>query len=99
MCQAALPLFILKPASLIQQNNPEELNRIMSDHASTFCLHQPMLLLRTSCAKVQTGKLPLTQLTIEDLSTGDIMYDNALFFAELAEKKKASFLEGFQLKG
>ncbi|HUU39794.1 MAG TPA: UDP-N-acetylglucosamine 2-epimerase, partial [Desulfatiglandales bacterium] len=30
--------------------------------------------------------------------TGDIMYDNALFFAELAEKKKASLLEDLSVE-
>ncbi len=30
--------------------------------------------------------------------TGDIMYDNTLFFAELAEKKKADFLENLSLE-
>jgi UDP-GlcNAc3NAcA epimerase len=30
--------------------------------------------------------------------TGDIMYDNALFYAELAEKKKSSFIENLSLE-
>ena len=30
--------------------------------------------------------------------TGDIMYDNTLFFAGLAEKKKAKFLEQLSLE-
>jgi len=79
---------------------PEELNRIMSDHAST------LLFAPTNAAfknLMREGFRPENSppYTIDNPKiylTGDIMYDNALFFAELAEKKKASFLEGLSVE-
>ena len=74
---------------------PEELNRIMSDHSST------LLFAPTNSAfknLVHEGFRPENSppYTIDNPNiylTGDIMYDNSLFFAELAEKKKNTFLE------
>ena len=74
---------------------PEELNRIMSDHAST------LLFAPTNAAfknLMNEGFRPENSppYTIDNPKiylTGDIMYDNSLFFAELAEKKKNTFLE------
>jgi UDP-GlcNAc3NAcA epimerase len=79
---------------------PEELNRIMSDHAST------LLFAPTNAAfknLMREGFKPENSppYTIDNPKiylTGDIMYDNALFFAELAEKKKASLLEGLSVE-
>jgi UDP-GlcNAc3NAcA epimerase len=79
---------------------PEELNRIMSDHAST------LLFAPTNAAfknLMREGFRPENSppYTIDNPKiylTGDIMYDNALFFAELAEKKKASFLENLSVE-
>jgi len=74
---------------------PEELNRIMSDHSST------LLFAPTNSAfknLVSEGFRPENSppYTIDNPKiylTGDIMYDNSLFFAELAEKKKNKFLD------
>ena len=79
---------------------PEELNRIMSDHAST------LLFAPTNAAfknLMNEGFRPENSppYTIDNPKiylTGDIMYDNTLFFAELAEKKKAGFLEHLSLE-
>jgi UDP-GlcNAc3NAcA epimerase len=74
---------------------PEEINRIMSDHSST------LLFAPTNAAfknLINEGFRPenTPPYTIDNPKiyfTGDIMYDNALFYAELAEKKKISFLD------
>jgi UDP-GlcNAc3NAcA epimerase len=73
---------------------PEELNRIMSDHAST------LLFAPTNAAfknLMNEGFRPENSppYTIDNPKiylTGDIMYDNSLFFARLAENKKHDFL-------
>lgn len=78
---------------------PEELNRIMSDHAST------LLFAPTNAAfknLMNEGFRPENSppYTIDNPKiylTGDIMLDNSLFFAALAEKKKAVFLESLSL--
>jgi UDP-GlcNAc3NAcA epimerase len=77
---------------------PEELNRIMSDHSST------LLFAPTNSAfknLVNEGFRPENSppYSIDNPKiylTGDIMYDNSLFFAELAEKKKNSFLDSLK---
>lgn len=74
---------------------PEEINRIVSDHSST------LLFAPTNAAfknLMREGFRPENSppYTIDNPKiylTGDIMYDNALFYAGLAERKKASFLE------
>jgi len=79
---------------------PEELNRIVSDHSST------LLFAPTNAAfknLMREGFRPENSppYTIDNPKiylTGDIMYDNALFYAGLAEKKKASFLESLEVK-
>ena len=79
---------------------PEEINRIVSDHAST------LLFAPTNAAfknLMREGFRPENSppYTIDNPKiylTGDIMYDNALFYSELAERKKASFLESLQVK-
>ncbi len=79
---------------------PEELNRIVSDHSST------LLFAPTNAAfknLMREGFRPENSppYTIDNPKiylTGDIMYDNALFYAGLAEKKKASFLENLAVK-
>ena len=78
---------------------PEELNRIMSDHAST------LLFAPTNTAfknLMNEGFRPENSppYTIDNPKiylTGDIMYDNSLFYASLAERKKASFLTDLEL--
>jgi UDP-GlcNAc3NAcA epimerase len=79
---------------------PEELNRIMSDHSST------LLFAPTNAAfknLMNEGFRPENSppYTIDNPKiylTGDIMYDNSLFFASLAEKKKIMFLESLGLE-
>jgi len=78
---------------------PEELNRIISDHSST------LLFAPTNAAfknLMNEGFRPENSppYTIDNPKiylTGDIMYDNTLFFASLAEKKKTDFLEKMSL--
>jgi UDP-GlcNAc3NAcA epimerase len=79
---------------------PEELNRIVSDHSST------LLFAPTNAAfknLINEGFRPENSppYTIDNPKiyfTGDIMYDNSLFFAELAERKKGSILESMSLE-
>jgi UDP-GlcNAc3NAcA epimerase len=79
---------------------PEELNRIISDHSST------LLFAPTNAAfknLMNEGFRPENSppYTIDNPKiylTGDIMYDNMLFFAGLAEKKKADILHQLELE-
>ena len=79
---------------------PEEINRIMSDHSST------LLFAPTNAAfknLVREGFRPENSppYNVDNPKIylcGDIMYDNTLFFADLAERKKASFLEKLSLE-
>ncbi len=79
---------------------PEELNRIVSDHSST------LLFAPTNAAfknLVNEGFRPENSppYTIDNPKiclTGDIMYDNSLFFAELAAKKKAHLLKDLSVE-
>jgi UDP-GlcNAc3NAcA epimerase len=79
---------------------PEELNRIMSDHSST------LLFAPTNAAfknLMHEGFKPENSppYTIDNPKiylTGDIMYDNTLFFAELAERKKASLISDLEVE-
>jgi len=79
---------------------PEELNRIISDHCST------LLFAPTNAAfknLMNEGFKPENSppYTIDNPKiylTGDIMYDNTLFFAGLAEKKKRKYLERLDLE-
>lgn len=79
---------------------PEEINRIMSDHSST------LLFAPTNAAfknLMQEGFRPenCPPYTIDNPKiylTGDIMYDNSLFFAELAERKMGKLLESMSLE-
>jgi UDP-GlcNAc3NAcA epimerase len=79
---------------------PEELNRIVSDHSST------LLFAPTNAAfknLMNEGFRPENSppYTIDNPKiylTGDIMYDNSLFFAELAERKKGDLLESMSLE-
>ena len=79
---------------------PEELNRIMSDHSST------LLFAPTNAAfknLINEGFRPENSppYTIDNPKiylTGDIMYDNMLFFAGLAERKKSDILDQLELE-
>jgi len=79
---------------------PEELNRIISDHSST------LLFAPTNAAfknLIREGFKPENSppYDIDNPKiylTGDIMLDNTLFFAALAEKKRADFLKQLSLE-
>lgn len=79
---------------------PEEINRIMSDHCST------LLFAPTNAAfknLISEGFRPENSppYTIDNPKiylTGDIMYDNSMFFAGVAERKKPGFLNELSLK-
>jgi UDP-GlcNAc3NAcA epimerase len=78
---------------------PEELNRIMADHASTVLFAPTNTAFKNLMAE---GFRPenIAPYTINNpriFLTGDIMYDNSLFYADLAEKKKQDFMEGLKL--
>jgi len=79
---------------------PEELNRIMSDHASTL-LFAPTNAAFKNLMKEGFRPENSPPFTIDNPKiyfTGDIMYDNTLFFAELAERKKTAWLNDLGLE-
>src|SRR5450759_5184596 len=79
---------------------PEELNRIMSDHSSTLLFAPTNAAFKNLMGEGfrPENSPPYTIDNPKIYLTGDIMYDNTLFFAGLAEKKKASFLEQMSLE-
>jgi UDP-GlcNAc3NAcA epimerase len=78
---------------------PEELNRIMSDHSSTLLFAPTNAAFKNLMSEGfrPENSPPYTISNPKIYLTGDIMYDNTLFFAGLAEKKKDKFLEGLSL--
>lgn len=80
---------------------PEELNRIMADHASTL-LFAPT---NTAFKNLMAEGFQPENIAPYDINnpriylTGDIMYDNSLFYADLAERKKKDFLQSLGLSG
>lgn len=79
---------------------PEELNRIMSDHSSTLLFAPTNAAFKNLMSEGfrPENSPPYTIDNPKIYLTGDIMYDNSLFFAGLAEKKKAGFLEKLSLE-
>ena len=78
---------------------PEELNRIMSDHSSTLLFaptNAAFKNLMNEGFKPENSP-PYTISNPKIYLTGDIMYDNTLFFAGLAEKKKNSLLDSLSI--
>jgi len=79
---------------------PEELNRIVADHAST------LLFAPTNTAfknLMNEGFRPenVSPYSINNprvILTGDIMFDNSLFYASLAEKKKKDLLHNMGIE-
>lgn len=74
---------------------PEELNRIMSDQASTLLFaptNEAFKNLMAEGFRPENGP-PYSINNPKIYLTGDIMFDNTLFFASLAEKKKSVILE------
>lgn len=77
---------------------PEEINRILSDHVSTY-LFPPTETGYGNLVKegFKTNQLPpFTMDTPGIFNVGDVMYDNTLYFVEVAEKK-SSILADHQL--
>ncbi|MBG0860898.1 MAG: UDP-N-acetylglucosamine 2-epimerase (non-hydrolyzing) [Bacteroidales bacterium] len=74
---------------------PEELNRIVSDHASTLLFAPTNAAFKNLMGEgfKPENSPPYTIDNPKIYLTGDIMYDNTLFFADLAERKKTAFLE------
>jgi len=79
---------------------PEELNRIMSDHSSTLLFAPTNAAFKNLMSEGfrPENSPPYTIDNPKIYLTGDIMYDNTLFFAGLAEKKKAKLLEKLSLE-
>lgn len=79
---------------------PEELNRIMSDHASTLLFAPTNAAFKNLMREGfrPENSPPYTVDNPKIYFTGDIMYDNSLFFSDLAEKKKAGFLDTLNVK-
>jgi UDP-GlcNAc3NAcA epimerase len=77
------------------KNMPEELNRIMSDHSSTLLFAPTDAAFKNLMREGfrPENSPPYTLNNPKIYLTGDIMYDNTLFFASLAETKKALFLD------
>jgi UDP-GlcNAc3NAcA epimerase len=79
---------------------PEELNRIVSDHASTLLFtptHAAFKNLMNEGFRPENSP-PYTIDNPKIYLTGDIMLDNSKFFASLAEKKKADFFRELNLE-
>ncbi|HEX2921386.1 MAG TPA: UDP-N-acetylglucosamine 2-epimerase (non-hydrolyzing) [Bacteroidales bacterium] len=74
---------------------PEELNRIICDHCSTLLFAPTNTAFKNLMFEGfrPENSPPYTINNPKIYLTGDIMYDNSLFFALMAEKKKASFLD------
>jgi UDP-GlcNAc3NAcA epimerase len=78
---------------------PEEINRIVSDHSSTLLFAPTNAAFKNLINEgfKPENSPPYTINNPKIYLTGDIMYDNSLFFAALAEKKKAHFMEQLSL--
>jgi len=79
---------------------PEELNRIMSDHSSTLLFAPTNAAFKNLMSEGfrPENSPPFTIDNPKIYFTGDIMYDNTLFFAELADKKKGKLLKQLDLE-
>ena len=78
---------------------PEEVNRIMCDHVSTF-LFSPTKTGFDNLVKEgfdPNAKAPFTADHPKIYHCGDVMYDNSLFFSEVSEKK-TKILETLKLE-
>ena len=79
---------------------PEEINRIMCDHASTLLFAPTNAtfknLMREGFRPENSPPYSINNPKI--YLTGDIMYDNSMFYADLAEKKKNNLLNHLSLE-
>ena len=82
------------------KNMPEELNRIMSDHSSTLLFAPTNAAFKNLMHEGfrPENAPPYTLDNPKIYLSGDIMYDNTLFFAQLAEKKRATILNELSVK-
>ena len=82
------------------KNMPEELNRIISDHSSTLLFAPTNAAFKNLVGEGfrAENSPPFSINNPRIYFTGDIMYDNSLFFSGLAEKKKANFLNQLSLE-
>lgn len=77
---------------------PEEINRIMCDHASTLLFSPTKAGLNNLIAEGFKSTINNQQSTISSdnpmiYHCGDVMYDNSLYFSELAENKSTVIAE------
>ncbi len=74
---------------------PEEINRIMCDHASTLLFAPTNAAFKNLMNEGfrPENSPPYTISNPKIYLTGDIMYDNSLYYSELAEKKKSGLLD------
>jgi len=79
---------------------PEELNRIISDHSSTLLFAPTNAAFKNLMSEGfrPENSPPYTINNPKIYLTGDIMLDNALFFAKLAEKKKGELLNRLSIE-
>jgi UDP-GlcNAc3NAcA epimerase len=79
---------------------PEELNRIISDHSSTLLFAPTNAAFKNLMSEGfrPENSPPYTINNPKIYLTGDIMYDNALFFAKLAERKKSELLNRLSIE-
>ncbi|HQG56857.1 MAG TPA: UDP-N-acetylglucosamine 2-epimerase (non-hydrolyzing) [Bacteroidales bacterium] len=79
---------------------PEEINRIMSDHASTLLFAPTNAAFKNLVAEGfrPENSPPYSINNPKIYLTGDIMYDNSFFFSSLAEKKKSYMLEKLNIE-
>ncbi len=79
---------------------PEEVNRIMADHASTLLFSPTKTGLQNLIKEGFNpgNKAPFTADHPGIFHCGDIMYDNSLYFSEIADKK-STILEDISLNG
>ena len=79
---------------------PEEINRIMCDHASTLLFAPTNAafknLMREGFKPENSPPFSINNPKI--YLTGDIMYDNSMFYADLAEKKNSDLLKRLSLE-
>jgi UDP-GlcNAc3NAcA epimerase len=78
---------------------PEELNRIVADHASTLLFASTNTAFKNLMSEGfrPENVAPYSINNPRIFLTGDIMYDNSLFYADLANRKKQDFLDSMGL--
>jgi len=79
---------------------PEEINRIMCDHASTLLFAPTNAAFKNLMNEGfrPENSPPYSINNPKIYFTGDIMYDNSMFYADLAEKKKSDLLDSLSLE-